>query len=195
MKSQFPDRLPHLRRFALDLGPEVARVSAVVLDDPKFATWSASVGHKHHYGRGGLQEHTFDVVRLCVANRALFLSQKPDYEVSASTLFLSAVFHDIGKLWDYVPVDDTMQEWVSAPHKRTIHHITRSALVWSQAVRDTGCCSDIEEDVLHAILSHHGLRDYGSPVFPKTREAWLLHMCDGLSARMDDCDRLDRMHG
>lgn len=30
-----------------------------------------------------------------------------------------------------------------------------------------------------------------SPVAQKTRVAWLLHLCDGISARMDDAETLD----
>jgi 3'-5' exoribonuclease len=50
---------------------------------------------------------------------------------------------------------------------------------------------DIEEEVLHAILSHHGMRQWGSPVAPKSRLAWLLHLADSMSARMADADTLD----
>ena len=49
----------------------------------------------------------------------------------------------------------------------------------------------IQEDVLHVILSHHGNRLAGSPVAPKTREAWIIHLCDGISARLYDADTWD----
>ena len=192
MSATFPCRITALRELARSFGPDVARLSEAVLGNPDFAVWSACVGTKHHYGRGGLQEHTHEVVVLCLANRDLFVGG--GHVVSARTLFLAALFHDIGKLRDYVPADETMDNWTAAPHKRTIHHISRSALMWAQAIRDTGCCADVEDEVLHAILAHHGQRAFGSPVFPKTREAWLLHLCDNLSARMDDCDRLDLAH-
>jgi 23S rRNA maturation-related 3'-5' exoribonuclease YhaM len=53
---------------------------------------------------------------------------------------------------------------------------------------------DINQDnITHNILSHHGQRAYGSPVFPATREAWVLHLADNLSARLDDCDKHDRI--
>ena len=48
--------------------------------------------------------------------------------------------------------------------------------------------TDEHDEVLHAILSHHGRREYGSPVSPSTRIAWLLHLCDSISARMFDCN-------
>jgi 3'-5' exoribonuclease len=48
-----------------------------------------------------------------------------------------------------------------------------------------------ENNVLHNILAHHGQRAWGSPVAPATKEAWILHLADNLSARLDDCDKHD----
>jgi 23S rRNA maturation-related 3'-5' exoribonuclease YhaM len=47
------------------------------------------------------------------------------------------------------------------------------------------------DNIIHNILSHHGKREYGSPVSPATKEAWILHQADNLSARLDDCDKHD----
>ena len=41
----------------------------------------------------------------------------------------------------------------------------------------------------HMILSHHGEKDYGSPVPPLTREAFLLHAIDDLDAKMIIIDK------
>jgi 23S rRNA maturation-related 3'-5' exoribonuclease YhaM len=49
------------------------------------------------------------------------------------------------------------------------------------------------DKVLHCILAHHGCRAWGSPVAPSTREAWLVHLADAISARADDCDRVDML--
>jgi 3'-5' exoribonuclease len=37
--------------------------------------------------------------------------------------------------------------------------------------------------VIHCILSHHGRKDWGSPVEPATLEALVLHQADMLSAK------------
>lgn len=178
-------------------------IASIVLDDPRFPVWSGSSGpHQHHYGDGGLARHTAEVVRLCLANiETLKLSTTaPSWGVpSGREAFLAALFHDYGKIWDYefwpAHTDTTghhhPDEWRSTPHKRLVHHISRSAIEWSRAVDRFPAYRDIEEPVLHAILAHHGLREWGSPVAPKTRLAWLLHLCDGLSARFDDADSLD----
>jgi 23S rRNA maturation-related 3'-5' exoribonuclease YhaM len=58
-------------------------------------------------------------------------------------------------------------------------------------VAETGLFKDIEDEVLHAILAHHGFQEFGSPVQPNSKVAWLLHLCDSISARMDDVDKMD----
>jgi 23S rRNA maturation-related 3'-5' exoribonuclease YhaM len=48
-------------------------------------------------------------------------------------------------------------------------------------------------NITHNILSHHGMREWGSPVAPATKEAWILHLCDNMSARLDDCNKHDKI--
>lgn len=190
------DRLHHLRLIAEDHG--LTKVASHVLDNPRFPIWSGSVDNKHHYGEGGLLRHTHEVVELCRINAEESIEN--GHVVDRKVLFLAATFHDIGKTLDYAPPTGTKYwtsvrealdatQWHITPHKRLVHHISRSALIWTEAVRATNQCRDIEESVLHCILSHHGRKEWGSPIEPQTKEAWLLHLCDGISARMDDCDR------
>lgn len=182
---------------------DVYDISAVVISDPRFELWSGSgKAHQHHYGKGGLIRHTYEVVNLCLANmQALDL-----LDIDPIEIYLSALFHDCGKMWDYEPIYKDVSDprknesklitdycdWTGTSHKRLIHHISRSALRWNEA------CSQYSfkygkyaDSVTHNILSHHGCREYGSPVAPKTKAAWLLHLCDGISARMDDADKMD----
>ncbi len=163
-------------------------IVSVVIDDKRFELWSgSSKEHQHHYGKGGLIQHTCEVVDLCFTNiNALQLNLDP------IEVYLSALFHDCGKMWDYEPVDNSYNEWRGTEHKRTIHHISRSALVWNSTVTTHSLkCGQYADSVTHNILSHHGHREWGSPVMPKTKTAWLLHLCDGISARMNDADKWD----
>lgn len=177
-----------LKSKSIVLGKDVESISKWVLDDPKFGVWTGSIDNKHHYGFGGLSEHTFEVVQLCFSNKETL-----NIDVDDKELFFAALFHDVGKLYDYLPVEGSdFKEWVGAPHKRLIHHISRSALIWSHAVEENKELKEKYHDsVLHAILSHHGCRAWGSPVSPKTKLAYLLHLCDAISARINDCDRVD----
>ncbi len=160
---------------------------------PQFETWSASSEpFKHHYGEGGLIQHTAEVIELCFSTRhTLNLENVIDKE----ELFYAALFHDVGKIYDYEfePVDNI---WIKTEHARKIHHIFRSALIWNELISEYEH-KEIKDkygnSVTHAILAHHGCREYGSPVSPKSRTAWLLHLCDAISARMNDADTLDRI--
>lgn len=165
----------------------VVNIASIVLNDEKFPLWSgSSKENQHHYGDGGLIRHTLEVAELSgQANCYL------KYPVDAKSLFLACLFHDCGKMWDYEK--DANGKWGASIHKRRIHHISRSAIVWSNAVYQFPIYRDIENDVLHAILAHHGQREYGSPVAPNTKLAWLLHLNDSISARIDDAEKFDRI--
>jgi 3'-5' exoribonuclease len=176
----------HLIDRANNLG--VYDIASVVIADPLFELWSgSSKEHQHHYGKGGLIQHTCEVVELCFANFNLL-----KLDVDPIELYLSALFHDYGKIWDYEPIDEEYTKWRGTEHKRSIHHVSRSVISWNHA-----CAFRIfkygkyADSVTHNILSHHGQREWGSPVMPKTKAAWLLHLCDGISARMNDADKCD----
>jgi 3'-5' exoribonuclease len=185
------DPIEYLRKMAVE--HHCADIAFVVLSNPKFARWSgSSEPNKHHYGDGGLAQHTYEVAVLCfqVAEGLEQIYGMP----SGREIYLAALYHDLGKLWDYEPHGPSMTGpagWQAVPHKRLIHHISRSAIEWSRAVDKYPAYRDIEDSVLHAILAHHGRREWGSPVAPKSRLAWLLHYCDAISARFSDADSLD----
>jgi 3'-5' exoribonuclease len=176
----YPNKIKEIQSIGVSLGVE--DLTNYVLNIPDFDKCTGSLENKHHDGIGGLQYHTWEVIYLSLNNGKHFEGVDP------RKLFLAALYHDVGKIWDYKNIDYGV--WVASEHKRTIHHISRSALEWNNACRlhryrDTG------DNILHCILSHHGQREWGSPVAPKTKEAWILFLCDGLSARVDDCDRVD----
>lgn len=171
---------------------DVRELSDVVLKDERFPIWSGSSRDTlHHYGTGGLLTHTREVVELCLTTNEYYKDRGYPKYVDNKKLFLAALFHDAGKMWDYRISSDSygIDFWESSKHKKEVYHITRSALVWDKAADEHGFKD--KDDVLHAILAHHGRREWGSPVTPQTRLAWILHLCDGISARIDDCDRND----
>ena len=178
-------RLIHLNDIATKLN--VYDIAQTVIGNEKFSIWTGSGEKgKHHYGSGGLLCHTMEVVDLCLQN-AQYITDLYHYHIDRQKLFLAALFHDIGKIYDYELIIIDSDVWRKANHAREIHHISRSALIWNEAKIKFNFV-DEHDEVLHAILSHHGRREYGSPVSPSTRIAWLLHLCDSISARMFDCN-------
>jgi 3'-5' exoribonuclease len=147
------------------------------LNDDRFGIWPASSKPgKHHHRDGGLAEHTWEV---CVA-ASHFAT-----ETNGPLLFLACLYHDAGKMWDYERKDGV---WGPSSHRDTIGHVVRSAMIWEEAASNTALILDDEISlVTHAILAHHGYREWGSPVTPQTKMAWILHLCDMISARLDEC--------
>lgn len=177
-----PIIIANLRIIANQQG--VRQLASKVLENPKFRIWAGSCGEGAHHGYdGGLAEHTEEVVSLCFHNKRHMQLN----DINEQELFLAALFHDVGKMWDYEKVDG---KWIGTDHKRNIHHISRSGIEWAIA-SDGLYPDDARERVLHAILAHHGSRAWGSPVAPKSQIAWLVHICDQLSARMNDWNTSD----
>ena len=61
-----------------------------------------------------------------------------------------------------------------------------SILIIDQAYTALKLEKDIEYyKLLHVIQSHHGCKEWGSPVEPKTIEAQIIHFADNFSAKVE----------
>ena len=164
-----------------------------VFESTDFACWSGSGDPKHHhYGNGGLATHTFEVVSYCYSIYA------QHYRISSGSiniaeLLVSAFWHDYGKIWDYQKYATVWGKFNN--HARTVGHISKSAIEFEKHYDSLPLKEQVKinkQNIIHNILAHHGSREYGSPVSPATREAWILHLADMLSARLNDCETYDK---
>lgn len=180
--------LEELRMLAAKTSHDAYVLADYVLKNDKFKIWTASAHpNVHHYGHGGLLKHTYEVVQLCMLNAEFFA--RSGKVIDTRLLMLAAVFHDFGKLWDYAPANEEMTEWKSTDDKYKIYHITRSVMAWVKAtetIKHNLSPAEIDQ-VTHCILAHHGRHEYKSPAEPKDEMAWILHLCDNMSARVSDC--------
>lgn len=137
----------------------------------------------HHAYRGGFLEHIVKMAEVgTLTARA--------YGADADLVLAGVVLHDIGKLQelDYTPG--------SASYTRDgnlLGHIAMGAIL----VRETcagiaGFPDGLRSQVEHLVLSHHGSREHGSPVEPKTVEAFILASVDDLDARINQVRRAVR---
>lgn len=141
----------------------------------------------HHARRGGLVEHTAQMMRTAAAVAGVYPMLNRDL------LLTGTLFHDCGKLWENsmpengftMPYDERGElmghisigiELVNALWRKL------DLAAWSGL---QPASEDVRLHLLHLIASHHGEMEFGSPVVPKTPEAHALHHIDNLDAKME----------
>lgn len=128
----------------------------------------------HHDFEGGLAFHTISIVRLAEH----IVDQYGD--IDAPLLYAGAVLHDLGKTIELSgPVGTT---YTLAGN--LLGHLSIIDAEIVEAADNLGIPQDSEELLLlrHMVLSHHGLKEYGSPERPQLLEAEILHDLDELDA-------------
>ncbi len=140
--------------------------------------------HYHQAYRHGLLEHCLTVAQAVGAISAIFPGIDRDIAVTG------ALLHDIGKLEAYEIQGGAIS---MSDHGRLYGEISLGYYRVRRVIeRLDGFPLDVEQTLLHIILSHHGSLEHGSPVVPCTREATLVHMIDNLGGRLGSFDRLEK---
>ena len=167
----------HLRRLLAAVFGESTPTWASYRDAPAAKRY-------HQAYRHGLLEHSLTVAQAVGAISATFPGIDRDVAVTG------ALLHDIGKLDAYelqgaaITMSDDGRLYGEIPlgYYRVRREIERL----------DGFPGELEQALLHIILSHHGTLEHGSPVVPCTREATLVHMIDNLGGRLGSFDRLEK---
>jgi len=152
---------------------------------------TAGARNNHHARRGGLVEHTAQMMRaaeaICVAYPLL----------NRDLMTAGVLLHDSGKMWENsLPPDGFVMPYDE--RGEMMGHIAIGMELTNRLWRELAehpahhewkkMAPPIEEirlHLTHLILSHHGELQYGSPVLPKTPEAFALHYIDNLDARLE----------
>jgi 3'-5' exoribonuclease len=145
----------------------------VVTNSVAFQSGFGGSAHHHAYP-GGLQDHTMEVIKHCQG----MMGSDVDREV----LLTAAVWHDFHKIYEYKWNLET-DKIDKLPYAKTVGHVVGSAAEFMQVAGIMGFAPDVRQAIFHCILSHHGRREWGSPVEPQTKEAYILHAADMLSAK------------
>jgi 3'-5' exoribonuclease len=151
---------------------------------------TAAARNYHHARRGGLVEHTAQMMRIARQIAPLY----PD--LNLDLLIAGILFHDAGKLWENVlPENGFVMNYDE--RGELVGHISiglelvnslwrklsaENAEAWKDLVPAS---EDVRLHLLHLIGAHHGEPAFGSPVSPKTPEAMALHYIDNLDARLE----------
>lgn len=144
----------------------------------RYAAASSAVS-VHHVGAGGNLVHTCEVALL--ASKIAAGLQMLGYNVNKDLCLAGALLHDVGKIDTYeidgpavnMSTDGTLSDHIALGFNRL-----QSSVVAQQH-------PDITRLLGHIILSHHGSKEFGSPVTPKFMEAYVVNYADSISATMD----------
>ena len=151
---------------------------------------TAAARNYHHARRGGLVEHTAQMMRVAIAIAPLYP------ELNVDLLIAGILFHDSGKLWEnnfpesgFVMGYDERGELIGhiSIGLELVNSLWRrlsaeNSETWKSLAPPS---EDVRMHLLHLVGSHHGEMQFGSPVFPKTPEAMALHYIDNLDARLE----------
>ena len=139
----------------------------------------------HHSYTAGLLEHVWSMTRVAgfLADHYAKYYKQLDPPLNKGVIMAAAILHDIGKLREltYHPVETRYTK-----EGQLIGHV----MIGRDLVREAASkIEDFPMETLllleHAILSHHGKREFGAPIVPLTLEALLVSFVDDLDAKMN----------
>jgi len=141
-----------------------------------FASSPASI-QLHSAAIGGLLKHTLKVAEICIRVTELH------GELDADLVLTGALLHDIGKIESFKVSSNITQTEQG--------HLIGHVILGDQELRARasgieGFPETLMSKLRHMLLSHHGRKEWGSPVEPMFPEALLVHEADDLDAKLDN---------
>ncbi len=129
----------------------------------------------HHPYVGGLLEHTLSVVEILDALVAHY-----DDDINRDILITGGFLHDIGKIRELSPEPggSYTDEGLMLGHM-----VLGAEMVRSTIAGLSDFPTELEMELLHTVISHQGIPEWGSPVVPMTREALIIHFVDNMDAK------------
>lgn len=138
----------------------------------------AAIVHHHNY-MGGLLDHCVEILEICRTMCKIF------QDLNKDLLYCGVLLHDIGKIKTYTygtgPIGFSEEGDL-------LDHIYISCEMVKERMVKLETPEKLSNQILHMILSHHGYmkNGWGSPVDPKTPEAWALHFADNMDAKVKE---------
>jgi 3'-5' exoribonuclease len=136
---------------------------------------------RHHAYIGGLVEHTVGVVSLCDAAAGYYP------RVNRDLLISGAILHDIGKTRTYKigrGFDGTDEGKLIGHLILGIEMVEKAIASVNIELKEQDFREVLRNNLIHLLVSHHGIMEWGSPVEPLTVEACILHHADNMDAEV-----------
>lgn len=165
----------------------------------KFSVWTGAKSN-HHTALGGLVVHTAEVIEQSKVIGDMWEDKYGPNFINRQLLLASALLHDIGKT-EELEVDKSTGVTVYGVNGSLETHITMGiSMIDIAAYRIGFGYKEIDDEektdeqvmyevealklLKHCILSHHGQKEWGSPITPNCPEAYIVHIADRVSADM-----------
>lgn len=143
----------------------------------------------HNDWVGGLLEHCA-TMWYHAKHIAQYYNKSYDANVDLDLLLAGILLHDLGKIYEYDISSGVIK--YSARGIMANHIVLGTAVIYESANkwwRDGNIGEMIPEEfvfirdqLMHLVASHHGRKEWGSPVIPSTTEAVILHQVDMLDS-------------
>lgn len=171
-----------------------------------FTRWTAA-SSMHHNVMGGLLVHTAEIIDTAELICDYYNKKYGSNFMSKELVLSGALLHDIGKCIELdVDINSGSTEY-STEAALESHIMSALSIIDNQSFktgfgRQIDVMDEINEDaepktdgqlkrekeilmlLKHCIASHHGKKEYGSPIVPNIPEAHLISVMDSLSADM-----------
>ncbi|MCX6347118.1 MAG: HD domain-containing protein, partial [Actinobacteria bacterium] len=146
----------------------------------KFCSATAAIKN-HHAAVGGLLLHSVSVARICK-----FIAEtygKSNKLIDEDVLFCGSILHDVGKTDSY---SVGMTIGINEEEENLVSHISLGyGMILMKMEKINDFPENLKREILQIILSHHGVKEYGSPVEPQTLEAIIVYNADRFDADID----------
>ena len=148
-----------------------------ILNDPeickqyRIAPAAISIHGAYLYG---LVEHIMQAVDIAENLAKIY------QDIDRDLLISGVLLHDIGKIVEYtydLAIDQTLEGGL-------IGHTVIGDRLINERAKELGISNATTMKLSHLILSHHGLPEYGTAIYPKTLEAIALHCVDYVEAKL-----------
>jgi 3'-5' exoribonuclease len=170
--------------------PVVKYISEKLIKDPvieKMFKTSPAAKNVHNAWAGGLIEHCLITAKFTDFIVKTYNKDYFDGKLDRDVAVFAALFHDVGKIWEY---DSSTPEIKHTVKGELLGHIYMGAKKIEQIADEYLKLDSSEKNIaivnkiVHVVLAHHGKLEWGAPVNPKTPEAMILHYLDNLDTKV-----------
>lgn len=143
---------------------------------------------RHYYPfAGGWLEHTLNVAHNCVWLAERYAKQFPDLKppLNRDLVVAGAVLHDIGRVKELEAGPPGQPSRPGVPGELFGHLLLAYDMIRTAAKDVPDLDSELLELLLHVVVSHLRLPEWGSPRLPCIPEVLILHHADDLDAKFE----------